>query len=127
EHTVFEAEVVGTILALDIAREVKRMRRVVILLDNQAVIRAEPKWRPQPGKYLVSAFHQSLVQVLRQKPHLDMHIAWIPGHMDVPGNEWADEEAKAAAAGSTTQLRHPPAALKATLPVSAAALKAAQK
>ncbi|KAI5114827.1 hypothetical protein M0805_003116 [Coniferiporia weirii] len=29
-------------------------------------------------------------------PGLSVHFAWCPGHSDIPGNEWADTEAKAA-------------------------------
>ncbi|KAI5829283.1 hypothetical protein K523DRAFT_220070, partial [Schizophyllum commune Tattone D] len=127
EHTVFEAELVGTILAVDIARERPRLRRIVILLDNQAAIQALPKRRSQPGQYIIDAFHRALDQTLRQKPHLEFHIAWIPGHTDVAGNEWADEAAKAAACGTSTTLRYRVPALSGGLPTSASALKAAHK
>ncbi|KAF8580658.1 hypothetical protein K439DRAFT_1286751, partial [Ramaria rubella] len=39
EHTVYEAEVVGTILALDIICSQPRLCNVTILLDNQAAIK----------------------------------------------------------------------------------------
>jgi len=38
EHTVYESEVVGATLALDILWEVPQLKRVTILLDNQAAI-----------------------------------------------------------------------------------------
>ncbi|KAK6972148.1 hypothetical protein R3P38DRAFT_3336080 [Favolaschia claudopus] len=88
-HTVFEGELVGTILALDIARAARHSGPVAILLDNQAAITALATRPNNPGQYL-----------------------------DVEGNEMADSEAKTAATGgasSNTPLtrRHPAAALRA--------------
>ncbi|KAK7012564.1 ribonuclease H-like domain-containing protein [Favolaschia claudopus] len=102
EHTVFEAEVAGTLLALDLARSASRARKVVILLDNQACIRALANRRPQPGMYLLTEFHRLLTALLKAKPrfHGNVHLAWVPGHSNVEGNELADEAAKQAAQGA---------------------------
>lgn len=55
-HTVFEAEVTGTILALDIARATPRYQSLTVLLDNQAAIQALASNRPQPGQYPIREF-----------------------------------------------------------------------
>jgi hypothetical protein len=39
EHTVFEAELIGLILGLDLIRSVPRLCSTTILIDNQAAIR----------------------------------------------------------------------------------------
>ncbi|KAK7015378.1 ribonuclease H-like domain-containing protein [Favolaschia claudopus] len=100
-HTVFEGEVMGTILALDIIRNTPRIRSATILLDNQACIRALAANRPQPGQYLIREFHCQLEALLRAKPRLEgkIHLQWVPGHNGVEGNELADQAAKEAAEG----------------------------
>lgn len=127
EHTVFEGEVVGIVLALDIIRQEPRIKKATILLDNQAAIKAVHKQGPQPGQYLIHLFQSELDKLLTAKPHLSIHLAWIPGHSGVEGNEWADTEAKAAAEGNSTPLSRRIPALLHTLPRSVAALKAQHK
>ncbi|KAJ7621634.1 hypothetical protein DFH06DRAFT_906250, partial [Mycena polygramma] len=128
-HTVFEGEVCGAILALDIVRECPRIRRVCILIDNQAAIRVTQSVRggQQPGRYLLDIFHRKIAALLRAKPHLSFKIVWSPGHEGVEGNEKADGEAKSAAEGSSTPLRRRIKEFDCALPRSSAALKAAYK
>jgi hypothetical protein len=47
---------------------------------------------------------------MERHPQRKPKIIWIPGHMDIEGNEYADQEAKRAAADPTVHqlLRHPP-------------------
>lgn len=127
EHTVFEGEVVGTILALDIARSCRRVRNVVILLDNQAAIMALQSGRGKSGRHLLDTFHHELDLLLRAKPHLHFHIAWVPGHEGVAGNEEVDAEAKRAAQGDSTSTHRKIPSLAHSLPKSAAALRAENK
>ncbi|KZV99139.1 hypothetical protein EXIGLDRAFT_598123, partial [Exidia glandulosa HHB12029] len=54
-----------------------------------------------------------------------LHIAWVPSHSDVAGNELADIHAKRAAENNVTE--HQVAALKRALPRSAAAIRGAYK
>ncbi|KAJ7681066.1 hypothetical protein DFH06DRAFT_912372, partial [Mycena polygramma] len=106
DHTVFEGELMGTVLALDIARKTPHIRSLTILLDNQSGIRALAANRPQPGQYLVREFHRQLERLIRSKPRLqgNIHLAWVPGHVDIEGNELADVAAKEAAEGASDEV-----------------------
>ncbi|KAF8580659.1 hypothetical protein K439DRAFT_1356425, partial [Ramaria rubella] len=127
EHTVYEAEVVGTILALDI-----------ICSPTTALQRHHPPRQPSShqelchpkmkhSQYLINTFHSKLCKLLKKKPHLHIHVAWVPGHSDVELNELSDAKAKEAATGTSTTLSHKVPTLSRPLPRSAAALKATHK
>ncbi|OCH84713.1 hypothetical protein OBBRIDRAFT_712456, partial [Obba rivulosa] len=50
-------------------------------------------------------------------------LRWVPGHMDVRGNELADTEAKKAASGISSHPTRLPRILRSMLPASSSALK----
>jgi ribonuclease HI len=102
KHTVFEAEVVGLILCLLLIGSIPRLCSATALIDNQAAIRAVANPRPQPGQHLIQLFHKTLADLKRRRRTFRLHIAWIPGHRDIEGNEAVDAEAKAAAQGATS-------------------------
>ncbi|KAJ7836248.1 hypothetical protein B0H14DRAFT_2363005, partial [Mycena olivaceomarginata] len=60
-------------------------------------------------------------KTLRDLKRKQLHIAWVPSHRDVEGNEAVDGEAK-----RTAQLPHTLRALH-DLPISIAAMKASHK
>lgn len=125
-HTVFEGEVVGVILALDIILAEPRLRSATILLDNQAAIIALQRRRPQPGQYLIHLFHSQLQRLLKRRRTFQLQLVWVPGHMGIEGNEMADSLAKDASTGTTTLLHCPIRQLSA-LPHSQAAARATFK
>jgi len=88
-HTVFEGEILGAILALDIIRGSQRTTNVTVLLDNQAAIRSLQQRQPRPGQYLVEEFHARLDTLLKRNPHLNIRICWVPGHEGNKGNEFS--------------------------------------
>lgn len=61
QHTVYEGELAGMLLALDIMRSLPlSVRRATVLLDNQAAVKAVRTRRCCPGQYLVDAFHREV-------------------------------------------------------------------
>ncbi|RDX45387.1 hypothetical protein OH76DRAFT_1326847, partial [Lentinus brumalis] len=52
-------------------------------------------------------------------------LRWVPGHMEVHGNELADEEAKKAAKGDSSNSASLPAKLRKSLPCSVTAARRA--
>jgi hypothetical protein len=85
KHTVFEEELVGTILVLDIICKESHIKKATILLDNQAAITALSTQKPQPGQYLIHFFHSELSKLWKAKLHIGIHIVWISGHSGVEG------------------------------------------
>lgn len=97
EHTVFEGEVVGSGLGTELLRtERKRVRTASMYIDNQASIRSTQSSRSKPGHYLTDHLNRQMLRVFKRHPDLRLKICWIPGHMDVDGNEAVDIEAKKA-------------------------------
>jgi len=132
EHTVFEAEVVGLILAAHLLTTSHEVTfPAVILIDNQAAIQASEHPAAKSGHYLCLRFRTLLRKVLSENKvtRQDVTVQWIAGHRDIKGNEDADREAKRAAlngndASPKTDL---PKCLHKKLPVGASAVKQKNK
>ncbi|KAF7354484.1 putative RNA-directed DNA polymerase from transposon X-element [Mycena venus] len=121
EHTVFESEVTGAILALDIVGSISRLREVDIFMDCQPAIQALTSPKPQPGQYLFALFHTLLRRLHRARSTLQVRLHWVPAHTGIAGNEAVDELAKQAALGSSTALHARITRFETPLPVSKAA------
>ena len=127
EHTVYEGEIIGTVLGAELLRAERRTPRLPsIALDSTAALQASEITRPRPGHYLTDLFHDRLEAA--KKAHEAMEevvMRWVPGHMEVYGNELADEEAKKAARGECSATASLPARLRKSLPCSVTAAKRA--
>ena len=132
KHTVFEAELVGMILAAHLLATIEGLPLPAsIFVDNQAAILAGERPTSKPGHYLSTKFRE-IVQELHERRNLsknDISLRWIVGHRNIKGNEKADEEAKRAALdkNSASQEDQLPAILKGKLPISTSALKQKHK
>ena len=99
-HTVFEAEMVGLILAAHLlASSHETSLPATILVDNQAATQASEHPTAKSGHYLCLYFRNILRKILKMNnaTREDITVQWIAGHRDVEGNEAADTEAKQAA------------------------------
>ncbi|KAJ6529337.1 hypothetical protein B0H19DRAFT_908272, partial [Mycena capillaripes] len=122
EHTVFEFEVCGAILALDIIANTPRLTDVDVFIDCQPAIAALASPKPQPGQYLLAAFHATLARLLRARRTIQLRIHWVPAHVGIDGNETVDACAKAAAHGASSPLATRIKLFESPLPASRAAV-----
>ncbi|KAA1106295.1 hypothetical protein PGT21_032692 [Puccinia graminis f. sp. tritici] len=92
-----ESEAAGVLAAIGLFKEScvgNAMRRVIILVDNQGVIRRTmDPGAPKPGQW----FFKEIDKALADLPScLKVSFVWCPGHRDILGNELADKLAKQA-------------------------------
>ena len=128
EHTVFEAEAVGLILAAQLLLSNEEVSfPATIFADNQAVIRSCTKPTAKPGHYLLIHFRKLIRHILAQNnaTRSQVSLNWIAGHSDILGNELADREANIAAsnANNTSPENTLPPSLCKSLPSSISATK----
>src|SRR5579859_1093277 len=91
-------------LAINIAqRSPEQYTECIINVDNKASIQAIKTPKQQSRQYIIRNIHQTTDQIKDTRPNLEFKIEWIPGHMEIEGNEKADNEAKRAALEKLTE------------------------
>jgi ribonuclease HI len=120
ENTIFEAEVCGAILALDIVAGTPRLTSVDVFMDCQPAIIALSSPKTQPGKYLLAAFQALRARLCRARRTLKVRIHWVPGHVGIAGNEAVDACAKDATRGSSSPISSRIKLFESPLPISRA-------
>jgi ribonuclease HI len=149
EHTVYEAEGIGISMALHMLKTRNRQltRPLSICSDSQALLKALGNQRPHAGHYILDRIHDSAenlhakqdsllnraerIETLaegrewkgRTKGVIDLQMHWVPGHSGHERNEKADEEAKKAAQGLSSEAKLLPPFLRKHLPASVSALR----
>ena len=69
---------------------------VYFLSDSLTALRLVQDWPSAPGAHLLPAWKAGIQSLLDLHPTLRIVFQWCPGHSGIPGNEWADSEAKKA-------------------------------
>ena len=113
DHTVFEAEATGVLLALHMLWTERNVKKATIWLDNQAVLGALTTRKPKPGQNIIDEVISQVEYVWQRatNPAFRLEIGWVKGHSGVEGNERVDMEAKEASRGRTSRAQHLPAFL----------------
>jgi ribonuclease HI len=125
-HMVFEVEMVGVLLMLHLAKQLRVSTNncipVSVSLDNSAVIRASKSQTSKPSQYLLEQFHKAMEELDKDIAER-IKLKWVPGHVGVKGNKEADKEAKPVAQGNGSPKEAIPEILRKDLLVSLSALR----
>jgi ribonuclease HI len=148
-HTVYEAEGIGISMGLHLLTNLNRKINSAVIMgsDSQALIRATENQRPHTGHYILDEIHdaaenlhakqdglhnrQERLQAVREgevwngrkKGVIDLCLIWVPGHHNFAPNERADEEAKKAAQGDSSDPGLLPPFLRKRIPHSISAVR----
>jgi ribonuclease HI len=120
EHTVFEAELVGMAMGAKLLN-MERSAKYTIGTDSQAAMLTTRREKQMSAQYLVSAVHRQIEGVVGMQTGAEVIVRWTPGHKGIKGNERADEEAKKAARGDSSEESQIPIECRGILPRSKAA------
>lgn len=126
QHTIYEAELVGLILAIQLIKTEKRGKvACAIGADSQAALSALQSELVKPGQHLAAEFITLANQVAlnRSGSAYDLTVRWTAGHTGIKGNEKADKEAKKAASGSSSPALEIPKCIRKKIRKSVSAIK----
>ncbi|KAH9019426.1 hypothetical protein EDB85DRAFT_2153746 [Lactarius pseudohatsudake] len=127
EHTVFEAELVGILLGLQLIKlNRKGNLTYTIGVDNQAAIKALSSKLNKPGHYIAAEALSMAAKIRKERgKKYALTVRWTAGHTGIEGNEEADEEAKKVAEGTSSPASLLPTLLKKGIKTSKSAVKQA--
>ena len=100
---VYAAELTAIQMTTELFEEkINKYTNTFIFTDNQSTIEAIESPKCQSGQYIIKEILDTIDRIQEIKSSSIIHIEWVPGHMNIMGNERADQAAKAAAIPNTT-------------------------
>lgn len=118
EHTVYEAELIGLILGVELLIRELSLSTASCGADNTVCIMASQTRKCNAGHYLLDMLHKQVDRLLVRHSGAWLTVRWVPGHEGIEGNECADEEAKQAAQGDSSEWEKLQRCLLKPLPIS---------
>ena len=101
-HNVYAAELTAIQMAVNLFEEkINEHNDTYIFIDNQSAIQAVESPKRQLGQYIIKEILDAIDRIHKVKPTCTIHIEWVPGHMNIEGNEQADQAAKVTAMSNT--------------------------
>jgi ribonuclease HI len=125
DHTVFEGEGIGGVLAMVLLERLEQLSGPVsIYVDSQPAIRATQARTSTPSHWIWDLWHAQARVLAAKHPDARVTVKWAPGHVGIAGNERADVEAKRAAQDrDSSAKRGLPPRIRGALPWSRSATK----
>ena len=129
DHTIYDAELVGILMAIHMIGQIPANATVAVFSNNQSTLQAITKPPDGPAGHIILYVNNVMRALSTRRPILtrNLRFHWISSHSGVHGNELADRAAKEAARGATSPDRDLPAALTAPFPRSSTAIWTAYK
>ena len=101
-YNVYAAELTAIQMAIELFTEKSvEHTNAYIFTDNQSAIQAVETPKRQSGQDITKKILDTIDKIHEAKPTCTIHIEWVPGHMNIEGNEQADQAAKTAATSNT--------------------------
>ncbi len=123
QHTVYEAEITGMILATHMAYKGPKLQQLSILTDNQAVIIVLHCKALYQRSYLTEQLIILFKKLKQRSQEIKIKIFWVLGHEGVVGNKKANRKAKEAAQGQSSPVKYLPPCLLHTAPSCLSTIK----
>ncbi|KAH8915637.1 hypothetical protein BT69DRAFT_1229741, partial [Atractiella rhizophila] len=98
-NSVFEGELTGIRIALGRIAQFDEdiPPNVIIFSDSQSAIKArEGHTKNHPGQHIQLDIHSRFRTISNLMPEVRFRLQWIPGHLEIEGNELVDNLAKGA-------------------------------
>ena len=90
----------GLELAIELQQEMLQMNRkwtkIILFADNTALITAITKEAPGLSQQTSQKFIKTTITFLDKNRQATIEVSWVPGHMEIEGNNRADKIAKEA-------------------------------
>ena len=79
-------------MGLELIREEEEAEGMVTIgVDNTMAISTVHAIKPSPSHHIWDMFHKRVTMVGNRHKGLDILVSWVPGHMEIQGNERGEE------------------------------------
>ncbi|KAH7325322.1 ribonuclease H-like domain-containing protein, partial [Rhizoctonia solani] len=123
EHEVYEAEVIGLLLGLELLAREQGVTAATFFIDNQAVLSTLQAGTTNNIGYFFEQLDEVIRLVRDRNRGVKLEAHWIPGHTGVKGNERVDKSAKQAADREQLTDETLPLSLRGEIPINPTAAK----